>query len=300
MTKDRTPAASKPATAANPFLAARREARQSARSSQDHNRLWWEIKPMTYAPWEAEDRLPTAKEQFDEMERYLLSKSTYLRERFDVAALAGSRVLDIGCGSGVLSCYMARNGARVTGADITEQGTKLTAQNAAAHGLGVAVVRTDAEAMGFADSSFDFVLAWGVLHHSNSTEKALAELGRVLRPGGRGLMMVYHRASLVYYLKGLYWLVARGRIFRGDTFESITDLYADGYYHRHFRRRELARCLRDAGLEPTLVTATQQEEAILPGLGGRWDAMLKARFGWYLVAEFGRPSKPDQPVDSVS
>ena len=290
MSEARRPSTPASADVANPFLATRRRADAAAASDQDRNRLWWEAKPMTYAPWEAEDRLPTDVAAFREMERYLLAKSTYLRERFDVEALAGRRVLDLGCGSGVLACYMARHGARVTGADITEHGTRLTAANAASRGLSVSVVRTDAEAMGFADASFDFVLSWGVLHHSRSTERALVEVRRVLRPGGRGLMMVYHRDSLVYYLKGLYWLLARGRIFRGETFASVADRYADGYYHRHFSRAELSRCLRDAGLIPERLIATQQEEPILPGAGGALDDMLKARFGWYLVAEFARPA----------
>jgi 2-polyprenyl-3-methyl-5-hydroxy-6-metoxy-1,4-benzoquinol methylase len=290
MSESRRPPTPASADASNPFLATRRRADDAAVSDQDRNRLWWEAKPMTYAPWEAEDRLPTDVAAFREMERYLLAKSTYLRERFDVEALSGRRVLDLGCGSGVLACYMARHGAQVTGADITEHGTRLTAANAASRGLAVSVVRTDAEAMGFADASFDFVLSWGVLHHSRSTERALAEVRRVLRPGGRGLMMVYHRNSLVYYLKGLYWLLARGRIFSGETFVSVTDRYADGYYHRHFSRAELSRCLQDAGLTPERLVATQQEEPILPGLGVVLDAALKARFGWYLVAQFSRPA----------
>jgi ubiquinone/menaquinone biosynthesis C-methylase UbiE len=289
MTAPRRFAASSSGDKTNPFMATRRRADAAAVSDQDRNRLWWEAKPMTYAPWEADDRLPADVAAFDDMERYLLAKSPYLRERFDVSALGGRRVLDLGCGSGVLACYMLRNGAWVTGADITEHGTRLTAANAASRSLALSVVRTDAEAMGFADASFDFVLSWGVLHHSRSTERALAEVRRVLRPGGRGLMMVYHRTSLVYYIKGLYWLLARGRIFRGGTLASATDHYADGYYHRHFSREELARCLQDAGLQPLRLTATQQEEPILPGLGGRIDAALKARFGWYLVAEFARP-----------
>jgi 2-polyprenyl-3-methyl-5-hydroxy-6-metoxy-1,4-benzoquinol methylase len=275
--------------AGNPLLDARRVADEAAQSAQDRNRLWWETKPMTYAPWGAEDRLPTEAAQFEEMERYLLSKSPFLRERFDWAGLAGRRVLDIGCGSGVLSCRMARYGAAVIAADITEQGTKLARRNAELQGLSVEVVRTDAESLSLADASVDFVLAWGVLHHSRSTEAALAEVARVLRPGGHGLMMVYHRASLVYWLKGLYWLLGRGRVFAGETFESVTNHYVDGYYHRHFNRSELAQALRGAGMDPLRVFATQQQEPILPGLGGPLDALLKRRFGWYLVSEFRRP-----------
>jgi 2-polyprenyl-3-methyl-5-hydroxy-6-metoxy-1,4-benzoquinol methylase len=276
--------------AGNPLLEARRVADAAAQSDQDRNRLWWETKPMTYAPWGAEDRLPTDVAQFTEMERYLLSKSPFLRERFDWAALAGRRVLDIGCGSGVLSCRMARHGAAVTAADITEQGTKLAQRNAQLQGLSVDVVRTDAECLALADASVDYVLAWGVLHHSRATERALAEVARVLRPGGRGLMMVYHRTSLVYWLKGLYWLIVRGRIFAGESLDSVTNRFVDGYYHRHFRRGELARTLEGAKLSPIRIFATQQQEPILPGLRGRLDRFLKDRFGWYLVAEFRRPA----------
>lgn len=276
--------------AANPLLEARRAADGAAQSDQDRNRLWWEAKPMTYAPWGAEDRLPTTAAQFVEMERYLLSKSPFLRERFDWASLAGQRVLDIGCGSGVLSCRMARHGAIVTAADITEQGTRLARRNAELQGLAIEVVRTDAECLALADASIDYVLAWGVLHHSRSTERALAEVARVLRPGGRGLMMVYHRASLFYWLKGLYWLIVRGRIFAGETLESVTNRFVDGYYHRHFTRGELTRALRGAGLVPVHIFATQQQEPVLPGLRGPLDAFLKQRFGWYLVAEFCRPT----------
>jgi len=252
--------------------------------------LWWEAKPMTYAPWGDEDRLPKDVAQFVETERYLLYKSPFLREEFDWNALAGQKVLDLGCGSGVLSCRLARHGAIVTAVDITEQGTRLAHRNAELQGVAVEVVRSDAECLTFADASFDFVLAWGVLHHSRSTEFALAEVARVLRPGGRGLMMVYHRASLFYWFKGLFWLILRGRAFAGESFDSVTKHFVDGYYHRHFTKRELARALIDAGLEPQRLLATQQQEPILPGLGGALDSFLKRHFGWYLVAEFRRAS----------
>jgi 2-polyprenyl-3-methyl-5-hydroxy-6-metoxy-1,4-benzoquinol methylase len=277
----------------NPFVATRFKAGNAAQSAQDRNRLWWEFKPMTYERWENEDRLPKDKATFEAMEDYLLARSPFLSTRLDVAALRGQRVLDLGCGSGVLSCYLAKNGVDVTAADITEQGTALTSKNAALRNLPVGVVRTDAEAMGLADNRFDFVLSWGVLHHSENTERALAEVERVLRPGGRGLMMVYHRNSLVFWLKGLYWLLARGKIFCGDTLSSATNYYADGYYHRHFDRDELSASLRDAGLVPRMMTATEQDGPILPGLRGRLDDSLKSRLGWYLVAEFEKPDASD-------
>ncbi len=199
-------------------------------------------------------------------------------------------VLDLGCGSGVLSCLIARKGATITATDITAQAMALTAENASVQDLPMDIVRTNAESRGFADASFDFVLSWGVVHHSPNTELALEEIARVLRPGGRGLIMVYHKTSLVYYLRGLYWLIVRGKLLQGHSLKSVQDFCVDGYYHRHFGKNELADCLRAAGLRPASLFATQQDTPLVPGLGGAPDRILKKSFGWYLVAEIERPA----------
>lgn len=277
--------------ASNLMLRARSLAERETEDPQRRNRLWWERMPMTYADWQTEQRLPDADSDFLGMERILLGASPFLREEFDFAGLAGRRVLDLGSGSGVLSCLMAKRGAEVVAVDITEQGTRLTRANALVQGLtNITVVRGDAESLPLADASFDYVLSWGVIHHSRHTERAIAEIARVLRPGGRGLVMVYHRSSLFYYAKGLIWLLLRGKIFKGHTLESVQDFYVDGYYHRHFTGSELGGCFQAAGLRPTAVFATQQQEKLLPLLPMALDEMLKRRFGWYLVCEFERGS----------
>lgn len=259
-------------------------------SAQERNRLWWEKMPMTYVDWDSPDRAARMAEHFAHAEQVLLGASPFLRECFDWKALAGLDILDLGCGSGVLSCVAARHGARVTAADLTDEAVRMARANAESQNLSVNVVRTDAEKMGFAEASFDYVLSWGVLHHSSNTEQALREVGRILRPGGRGLMMVYHKASLFYWLKGLFWLIFKGKIFQGHSIESVQDFYVDGYYHRHFTGSELAASLAQGGLRAVKVYATQQQEPILPGLpSGRLDEWLKHRFGWYLVAEFEKP-----------
>lgn len=273
----------------NAFERARSEAVQNSADLQERNRLWWEKMPMTYGDWQADDRkVPETPGDFRSIEHILLSASPFLREEFDYDALAGKDVLDIGCGSGVLSCLMARRGARVSAVDITDQGVRMCARNASVQGIEVKVVRGDAERLPLADDSFDYVLSWGVLHHSSDTERAVREVGRVLRPGGRGLIMVYHKTSLFYYLKGLWWLIARGKIFSGHTLKSVTNFFVDGFYHRHFTAGEMEACLRQGGLTPKSVFATQQQEPILPLLPGFLDKPLKRRFGWYLVAEFAK------------
>src|SRR6185312_8029573 len=56
----------------------------------------------------------------------------------------------------------------------------------------------DAERLDFPDNSFDIVYSHGVLHHTPDTAGAIREVHRVLRPGGRALVMLYHRNSYNY------------------------------------------------------------------------------------------------------
>ena len=249
---------------------------------------------MTYVDWGASDRLPKEGTDYRSIERYLLARSPFLSSFFRSRDFAGLDVLDLGCGVGALSCLLSRKGARVTAVDITAQGVALTARNVRSQGLSTKVVRADAEALGFSDSAFDFVLSWGVVHHTSDTEQALREVARVLKPRGRGLIMVYHKSSLVYYLRGLYWLIVKGKLLRGHNLSTAQNFCVDGYFHRHFTRRELARCLVAAGLRPIWLVAAQQDVRLIPFLPHRLDELLKTRFGWYLVAEIERPRSSEE------
>jgi SAM-dependent methyltransferase len=243
---------------------------------------------MTYAAWGSADRLPGRAEEFARLERDFLDGNPWLRDQFDFGRFAGRRVLDLGCGSGVAACLLARRGAAVAAADLTRAAATLARRNALGRGLAVGVARMDAERMGLRTAALDFVFAWGALHHTPDTEAALLEVARILRPGGEGLVMVYNRRSLRYWLKGLWWLLGRGRLFRGDTLATVQRFFTDGYYHRHFTAGELRAALRAAGLRPTRVVVTHMGKRYVPVLPGPADAWLKRKVGWLLVAEFRR------------
>ena len=268
------------------FIRTKSDVTDNTPDTQARNRLWWERLPMTYADWDDEDRVPDSDEALQKIEDEIISLSPFLRDRYDFAAHAGERMLDLGCGTGVLSCRHAKNGAIVTSIDLTEAGVKMARRNTSSQGLDVSVVRMDAENMAFQDNSFDYIFSWGVLHHTKNMNGALAQVHRVLKPGGKGFMMVYHKNSVVYYLHGLYWLLFKGKILSGFNLESVQDFYTDGYYHRYLTEKGLGDRLKAVGLIPRRFHVTQYQKKILPMIPGWLDTFLKNRFGMCLICEF--------------
>jgi SAM-dependent methyltransferase len=110
----------------------------------------------------------------------------------------GERVLEIGVGLGADHEQFARGGADLYGIDLTERSIEHTRRRLAVFGLTSHIAVGDAERLDFQDESFDLVYSWGVLHHSPDTAKAVAEVYRVLRSGGKGArVMIYSKWSLV-------------------------------------------------------------------------------------------------------
>jgi len=97
---------------------------------------------------------------------------------------AGDRVLDVGCGTGVVSITAARLGAHATGLDLTPELLQRARENARISEVSVEFHEGDAEALPFADSSFDVVLSQFGHIFAPRPEIATAEMLRVLKPGG--------------------------------------------------------------------------------------------------------------------
>lgn len=99
------------------------------------------------------------------------------------AGLQGRCLLDLGCGAGETSVYFALQGARVTAVDVSREMLRVAGALAAHHRVPLHTAQIMAEAMPFADATFDGIYGNGVLHHVE-LEPALREIARVLKPGG--------------------------------------------------------------------------------------------------------------------
>jgi ubiquinone/menaquinone biosynthesis C-methylase UbiE len=126
-----------------------------------------------------------------------------------VAALArGGRVLEVGCGTGLILERLARHAQEVVGVDLSP------GMAAKARARGWPVVVGSATALPFADASFDLVCSFKVLAHVPDIERALAELARVTRPGGHLALEFYNPWSLRYVAKRI---AGPGRISESRT-----------------------------------------------------------------------------------
>ncbi|MEE9323677.1 MAG: class I SAM-dependent methyltransferase [Candidatus Aenigmarchaeota archaeon] len=122
----------------------------------------------------------------------------------DYETLRGKKVLEIGCGMGTMASQFAKEGAKITALDITHKAIEITNRRFNLFNLEGNLEVADAENLPFPDNTFDFVFSWGVLHHTPDTQKAIDEVYRVLKPGGKTAIMLYHKNSLIYYYHILF------------------------------------------------------------------------------------------------
>lgn len=112
----------------------------------------------------------------------------------------GKEVLEIGVGLGSDHQQFAEAGAQLSGIDLTERAIDYAKSRMSLFNLRSNLLVGDAENLPFSENNFDLVYSWGVIHHSPDTKKCVDEIYRVLKPGGRFKVMIYHKHSMVGYM----------------------------------------------------------------------------------------------------
>ena len=209
--------------------------RKSFQNDQTLNakvREWWNKNPFNYFVGDEEGSWAFFRNIDRKFLKWIpfMQKGGYpfLTRYVDMKGLQGKNVLDIACGTGVLTEQFVRMGANVTAVDLTPKAVELTKKRLALYGLVANVIEGDAQALPFDDNSFDYVCAWGCLMHMPNTEKAISEIHRVLKPGGKGLAMMYHRDSVhLRYCIQLGRGILRLKYLKYDD-QSLINRYTDG------------------------------------------------------------------------
>jgi 2-polyprenyl-6-hydroxyphenyl methylase/3-demethylubiquinone-9 3-methyltransferase len=153
--------------------------------------------------------------------------------------LAGKRVLDVGCGGGILAEAMAAEGAHVTGIDLAEKPLKVAALHLLESGRNVDYRLVSAEALAAeAPGSFDLVTCMEMLEHVPDPASTVRACMQLAKPGGWVFFATLNRnpKSFLFAIVGAEYVL---NLLPKGTHE----------YAKFIRPSELARWCRDAGLE---------------------------------------------------
>lgn len=110
-------------------------------------------------------------------------------------SLKGLRVLDIGCGGGLMAEALAREGAVVTGLDACEESISAARAHAAQSGLSIAYVCASAEEIEKQGAVFDLIVALEIIEHVVEPVLFMKALGAMLRPGGKAVFATVNRTK---------------------------------------------------------------------------------------------------------
>ncbi len=154
-----------------------------------------------------------------------------------LAAQPGERILDLGCGDGLLTQRLAATGARVRGVDASPQ------MVAAARGRGVTVDEASAEALPYSDGVFDAVFSNAALHWVRGQDAMLAEVHRVLRSGGRFVAEMGGHGNIAAIRVALIAVLARsghGELENEVNYYPNPEAYTRRLEHAGFRVEQIA------------------------------------------------------------
>jgi len=200
---------------------------------------------------------------------------------------AGGRLLDVGCGAGMIATPLMEQGAEVHGVDVSAEAVR----RASAAGVRATLLDLDREALPYPDAFFDAVTALASLQYVVDVGRALAECHRVLRPGGSFLAAVPNvRAA---------WRVWRLAVEGIPPRTSLDELGCDGGTLHYFTGRSARELLAEAGFEVLRVHALFCQPRMARALpdGGPLGTIKRDLLAAEVLLEARRPgeSEPTAP-----
>lgn len=145
------------------------------------------------------------KEYLDEIEDHRYSSHPWILDSINSFDLQGKKVLEIGCGMGTDHLSLARKDGIMHGLDLIPRHLEITRKRLSLYGYKSRLILGDAEFLPYPTHSLDFVYSFGVLQHSPDTEKAVSEIHRVLKPGGKCFIALYHKHSIFFWWSVFLW-----------------------------------------------------------------------------------------------
>lgn len=162
---------------------------------KDRVRAFWQENP---CGTKFADAPPGSRRFYELVEAHRYDKEWHIPAAAGFSQSQNLNVLEVGCGLGTDGAQFAKAGAIYTGIDLTDAAVDLARRRFELFQLPGTFRVADGERLDFPDNTFDIVYSHGVLHHTPDTVAAVREIHRVLRPGGKAVVMLYHRDSYNY------------------------------------------------------------------------------------------------------
>jgi len=236
---------------------------------------------------------PDTLDWFLEAERYRYAiYAPWMRETMEFDWHCGEKLLEIGAGMGTDHAQFAKAGAIVHDLDLAGGHLRLAQRNFELRGLPGSFHHGDAEDIPFDDATFDVVYSNGVIHHTPNTARVVDEIYRVLKPGGRVIVMVYAENSL-HYWRNLFRDIGltQGRLLQSSMGEIMSEsvelsehgakplvkVYTARRLRRMFARFEKIRICKRQMIQEELPQRLQWFPLGLAGRLAGWNLIIKAR-----------------------
>ena len=154
------------------------------------------------------------KNSLKRFDRAYMDFYPYLLKYVKPEDMRAKKVLEIGIGYGTLGHILAENTKWYQGLDIATSPVKMMNHRLQMNDLNGSAVQGSALKMPFADDTFDHVVSIGCFHHTGNAEQCVRETHRVLRSGGRVVVMLYNRYSFRQWVR---WPVRTAKALLGET-----------------------------------------------------------------------------------
>ena len=163
----------------------------------DEVQKYWTDNVNTTQFWTGDPRKIGSGEFFDQVSAFIKEnyQHRYRLIEKEAAKYPGGKMLEVGCGAGWELLHWARNSMQATGLDLSKAALDLAQENFKHNNINAEFKHGSAEELPFEDNTFDIVASLGVLHQTESTQQAVSEVYRVIKPGGETVITLYYKYS---------------------------------------------------------------------------------------------------------
>ena len=138
---------------------------------------------------------------FKRYDAFRYKTENHILTELDKIDFKNKDVLEIGIGQGADAMQIIKRGANYYGIDLTEKSVERALHRFKLYNLPYKKIEVaNAENIPYPDDTFDIVYSHGVIHHSPKIDIIVNEIHRILKPGGRAIVMLYHKNSFNYYV----------------------------------------------------------------------------------------------------